>query len=260
MSDFSLTIKPDELISASIMGAKPILIVEGINDYPIYSELYPACDVHIAENLNFEDSLTKEGCSKVIESINVIRNNVSNVDIEISKYILGIIDLDTRFFTGREVDDPIIYTLDKYSIENYFVNGETIRFLIKKTTNLSSKDITDELVNYVFSKAKESLLKQLFFIVIDSIQNAIDKEKFNSLTGFKPERADRYYKDDTLMSQLEEKKESLLDFCREYSIEYNWDFLHKMTKGKWLIHSFLSYLCSFLTNGELEQKCRTVGY
>lgn len=255
MSAFSLIIKPDELVSTAIMSNRPILVVEGINDYPIYSELYPTCDVYIAENLNFEDSITEEGCSKVVESIKIIRENINNNEVELSKYILGIIDLDTRIFTSREIDDPIIYTLDKYSIENYFVNSKTIKFLVKKSTRLPEKDIPDDLLDDIFDEVKQSILEQLFLIVIDSIQHSIDKEHFNSLTGFKPDRAEQYYKNSNLMSKLEEKKESLFNFCRTYSIEYSWESLHKLTKGKWLLHSFLSYLCLFLQRGELKERC-----
>ncbi|MBK5516705.1 DUF4435 domain-containing protein [Pseudomonas sp. TH10] len=150
----SMAFSADELLNLAIMTKIPILIVEGIDDVPIYERISISinveCDIYASETLHGG----REGCNGVIDNIRDIR--LVSSDIPVEKHILGIIDKDARYYRKEMPEDPAIFPLNYYSIESHYINSCSIRYLIPRFTNATLKLTKDEFIKKSSTKAVSS--------------------------------------------------------------------------------------------------------
>ena len=226
----------DELLNLAIMTRKPVLIVEGWDDVPVYTriarEVEVRCTVYASEALEEE----KSGCVGVITNIRKIREVAANFPVE--KHILGIIDRDTRAYRNEIPDDSAIMTLAYNSIESHYVNSDTVKFILPKFTRadleLIGSDICEEICARIFEE-----FDFLYYVSLEALKHACDPD-YNALFGYK--QSITAITKQNLHQSVLNKKESLDAFASNHGLNYTIDTLLMICKGKWLAETFFDLL------------------
>ncbi|MFA0288181.1 hypothetical protein AB4544_17105, partial [Vibrio sp. 10N.222.45.F7] len=238
----------DELLSEAIISETPLIIVEGIDDVPVYESLFYGnganAEVYAAENI-VEGS---DGSRGVIDCIDSARAQFPEIDI--SQYILGIVDRDARYYRGEIPNDQALLVLKAYSLESHFVTKEATRHIIRNMTRVSEKHITPEFENMVFNKVKDCLL-DLFYISLEALKNACCEE-YESKFGYKQNL--QQIRAQNLNNFTEEHIRQLDKFAQSKGITNSWEDLLYICKGKWLMFEFCNILKVEIKL--LTEKCR----
>lgn len=126
------------------------VIVEGVDDVPIYE----SCLSHMAHDCQKYDVIFADGKS-------AIRDYIKNHS---SKNAIFIIDRD---FQDIEIEDSRLVSLDRYSIENYFICSQVISHSLKFALKCKFQDALnafnlEEFSNSI-STSTEALIKAIFY-------------------------------------------------------------------------------------------------
>ncbi|MGP6424592.1 MULTISPECIES: DUF4435 domain-containing protein [unclassified Pseudomonas] len=255
-----------ELLNLAIISKRPVLVVEGIDDVPIYERLASSvgadCDVYASESL----CKTREGCEGVIANIKDIREVADNIPVE--RYVLGIIDRDVRFYRGEMAVDPAIFTLEYYSIESHYVNNCSTAYLIPLATRATSKLIDESLIDSVHRSIVPEL-EFLYYVSLEALRNACESE-YKSAFGYK--KSIKSITNAGLHTEALKKKDELDQFANRLSLQNSMDTLLKICKGKWIFEIYGDRLydaikklpgqcreskitqCQFCANGNFDTK------
>lgn len=233
------TYEPDELLIEAKMSGTAIIIVEGIDDIPIYEDLINSLnnkniEVYASENLSISNHT--RGCQGVVKALENINEFAYNMDIE--KYILGIIDKDVKEFRGETLCIKGLFILDYYSIESHFVVSDNISYVINQVTN-ASKSLSETINKQInlFNNIVTDMMDDLFYISLDALKNSCDKDYVSTYK----------YSDNIFgiinvpnyQCRLEEQIPSLNSFANEKNIKNNFDNLLLIVKGKWLLDYYV---------------------
>lgn len=244
-----LLLEADELLNEAIMSETPILIVEGIDDIPVYEDVANSVDkvveVYAAENIGD----VSEGCRGVINCIENIRCVSENFNID--PYVLGIVDRDSRPYRGETPVDSAILLLNWYSMESHFITNEATEFVIKTLTRATGKLLTDDLVVKVHNTIKEQLFN-LFYISLESLKGAC-QAGYDSIIGYSMSIGE--IKGRCLVEQVLQKQSELDSFASDLDICQSWDDLLKVCKGKWIFTEYCYQLKQQVNL--LKDKCKT---
>ncbi|MFJ4111484.1 DUF4435 domain-containing protein [Pseudomonas sp. NPDC089758] len=126
------------------------VVVEGVDDVPIYE----SCLSHMAQDCSKYDIVFTDGKTAIREFL--LAHQAHNA--------IFIIDRD---FQDIEIEDPRLVTLDRYSIENYFICSQVISHSLKFALNCKFKDAFDafdlsEFSDFI-SAATEELIKAIYY-------------------------------------------------------------------------------------------------
>lgn len=228
-----LTFEADELLNSAIMNKLPVIIVEGCDDIPIYERLAldmgRDCEVYASENI----LSGKAGCSGVLEHLTTIRDNSEGMDI--SPYILGVIDRDARYYRGDIPSDNALLVLEFYSIETHFVSSEAVRFLVERTTRATGH-LTSEADAAIIFESIKSELEKLRVFSLEALRKACD-QGYDACIGYgdKVRAVLRSGHEDSLRG----KEADLEAFGAAIGVEDGWGGLLAICKGKWLLEVFI---------------------
>ncbi|HCF4144664.1 DUF4435 domain-containing protein [Pseudomonas aeruginosa] len=237
----------DELLNLAIMTKIPVVIVEGVDDVPVYERISGSsgimCDIYASENL----CRVREGCEGVIKNICDIR--AISDDIVVENHIIGILDRDARFYRNEMPADPAIFTLNYYSIESHYVNECSIRYLVSQFTKATSRLVTDSLVKEIYDSIV-TRLEFLHYVSLEALLNACDRD-YKAAFGYS----------DTIKSivgrglvpALEEKRVELDEFANRLGLTKSMETLLKICKGKWIVEIFSDHLLELIK--ELPDHC-----
>ncbi|MCX8755555.1 DUF4435 domain-containing protein [Vibrio parahaemolyticus] len=238
----------DELLNEAIMTETPILLVEGVDDIPVYESIFNLvgknAEVYAAEVIK-EGS---DGCRGVIGCIESLREEIPDFDIK--PFLLGIMDRDARYYRGEIPQDEALLVLEAYSIESHFVTKEATRHVIKSMTRVTERLLTEEQKNNIHNKLKDSL-QDLFYTSLEALKNACI-EDYEAKFGYSANL--HQIKNQNLNTFRVEEREALDQFAAEKGITNSWEDLLKICKGKWLMHEFCSLLREEVNS--LTTKCR----
>lgn len=228
-----LTFEADELLNSAIMNKLPVVIVEGCDDVPIYerlaSDMGRDCEVYASENI----LSGKPGCVGVLEHLAVIRDNSQGMNI--SPYVLGIIDRDARYYRGEIPHDNALLVLEFYSIETHFVSAEAVRFLVERTTRATSHLTSEADAAIIFDSIK-SELEALRIYSLEALRKACD-QNYDACVGYN-DRIRAVLKSGH-EEALREKEADLEAFGAAMGVQNGWDGLMVICKGKWLLEIFI---------------------
>jgi hypothetical protein len=228
-----LTFEADELLNSAIMNKLPVIIVEGCDDIPIYERLAldmgRDCEVYASENI----LSGKAGCTGVLEHLSTIRDNSEGMDI--SPFVLGVIDRDARFYRGEIPSDDALLILEFYSIETHFVSAEAVRYLIERTTRATGHLTSEADATVIFDSIK-SELEKLRVYSLEALRKACD-QGYEARFGY----GDKVRK--ILRSgheqDLQNKEADLEAFGAAIGVGHGWGGLLAICKGKWLLEVFI---------------------
>lgn len=237
----------DELLNLAIMTKKPVFIVEGWDDVPVYSriakEAAVKCEIFASEALEEE----KSGCVGVITNVTKIRQVAQEFPIE--RHVLGIIDRDVRAYRNEIPDDPAVLTLAFNSIESHYVNADTVKYVLPKFTradiDLAGAETCEEICLKIFER-----FDFLYYVSLEALRNACEPE-YEALFGFK--HTITAITKQNLHQHVMVKKEQLDEFAASHGLTYSIETLLLICKGKWLSETFFDLL--FKMFGDLPALC-----
>ena len=228
-------------VTLAINKRKKYIIVEEIDDIKFYE--------NIAISISLENFKVKfighlvdyprlGNCDKVIEYMKKISSLPINEDKK--KFILGIIDGDAKKYKNSISNrNDLLYILQYYSWESYFVNKEVVaKTVIKflKTRTL----IDDKLITIIYKEILEYLLDTVWFCGLKKLKYELQKKKEDSLCNKK----EKLYKE--LLKQLEMEKDELKKFAVENNLKQNEEIFLEITLGKLSLNSFIEIYLKIL--------------
>ncbi|WP_298052873.1 hypothetical protein [uncultured Paenalcaligenes sp.] len=254
----------DEILNESIMTGVPNIIVEGVDDVPIYSSLssHAQCiaEVYAVESI----SGFGEGCTHVINAIEDLEE-IANHKHDLSTHILGIIDKDVRDFRKELPTSESILTLKYYSIESHFISIETIKNNLHLFIKASENLIDENLCKLMMNEIEKKLLKSYYYS-LESLKKSLEKE-YESVFSYSFKRGKM--KDENIIKKIEEKEKTLDEFATKQGVNKNIQSLKLISNGKWLIDIFseevlnqIEKLKSLCQIGSIKKcpSCKTTNY
>jgi len=242
-----MAFSPDELLNLAIMTKIPILIVEGIDDVPIYERLSISvnidCDVYASGNI----ACNTEGCNGVLDSIKEIRSFSQNIPVE--NFIIGIIDLDVRPYRNELPTDPAIFPLHYYSIESHYINASSVEFLVPRFTNATNRLIKSETIYSMFDSICTKL-SFLYYVSLEALKNSCVQDYQGSIGYSKPIKA---IVNQGLHLSVLEKRDQLDAFASSLGLSCSLETILKICKGKWIGEIFSDALYQSIS--ELPENC-----
>ncbi|MGF6356237.1 hypothetical protein ABIE27_004154 [Paenibacillus sp. 4624] len=238
-----------QIISRARLEKKPLIIVEGFDDVPIYESLALSNNINISVRAVETFSGYSEGCEGVKKFIQAAQFEIDK-SLENERYILGIVDRDATVFRGESLSElKCLFTLEVYSIETHFVTREHARYVLENMLNSHSM-INEHIIEFVAPENLHSIFQELYYISLESLKNACDI-RYSGILGYKYSfgRIKNSYAD---IQQILEKRNELDEFAT--SLELSMDHSYRQViKGKWLLESFIENI--YIKAQELMEKC-----
>lgn len=235
MNDW-LSMEYDELLNEAIMSETPIVVVEGVDDVPVYENLCFSIDgnheVIAIQNLKGKH----EGSKSVVSFIEEI--NMLDFSGELEKYIIGIIDRDARFYRNELSVMPGLFVLKWYSMESHFITQEAVKSVLTQCTGLSRKLITNALIDEIYHEVVSAMMP-LYFVGLESLRKACEVDYLSIATY---SMNIDHLKNTGAYDRVLDKKQELSEFALSKSINHDVNGLFEVCKGKWLLNEFSSIL------------------
>lgn len=239
-------------IMASAVMSNPVLIVEGKDDYQIYSNLTKvigkAIDVYPSNY--FKD--TNSGCTGVISCLEILQPKFLERDKNLEK-VLGIIDKDSRLYRNEMRDDLLgLFVTKYYSIETYFVNDECLKNVLSKITYATKNDFKADAIQLIKNRF-QILVEDLYIMSLEALKNACEVG-YSSVLGYDysenkivEQGSKNYY-----LGLLQSKINDLQDFA--FSKNVSIDDVKLIAKGKWYLYAFAYVIANSVS--DLKINCR----
>lgn len=167
-------------IALAIRETRPFLVVESYDDRQIYTQIaqYIHKKIDVFQVSEFDNYTS--GCESVIKLIDKIQSDFQQNNI--AKYVLGIIDRDTRPYIAPQARPyntdtdwaklqtlQGLFILKYYAIETYFATPKSIEKLLPKITYATTNDISVDVISHLLSKHQEHS-ELLFYIALDALK------------------------------------------------------------------------------------------
>lgn len=196
----------------------------------------------------------KEGCIGVINAIKEIEFISKNTPYE--KYVMGIIDRDTREFRN-EMESNLngLFVLQYYSIESHFVNKDVIPFVIDYLTDKSKSDLSEKLISDIFSNILDRI-KDYYYLALECLKNACDKN-YQAVFSYSPDSIYSHTKNTNYSLNIQtimSKQDELDTFAFSKNITNRFEDILLILKGKWILELFIDFLFDEINS--LKDKCK----
>ena len=238
-------------VAAAIMTKEPLIIVEGKDDYQLYSLIANSIDKKIQVYQVNEFADYSEGCTGVIKAVTKLQPKFEE-RMEVIHKVLGIIDRDVKYFRGElPVSLKGLFVTKYYSIETYFATRTNLLKVINKISFTTSSDISEDVLTFVETGFLETI-DDFYLVSLEALKNACTRG-YVSVVGYDDsegkitERGSRAH----LLSLLESKKADLLAFAQHLRIDQTQ--IKLVSKGKWYLYAFSYYTLGRIK--ELKEKC-----
>jgi hypothetical protein len=191
---------------------KSLIIVEGEYDY-----IYEYVDDNHCEITTVQKLINQSGNKAIEKLVLEIEAFAKSENLEYKSNILGIIDRDYREYENNLIQSDILYILDFYSIESYFVNREVLKNMLLFVIR-SERLVTDELIDKIYQNINIELEKEFYLKSIQKLKTHLNFQQ------------------------------DIISLEKKFNISKSFDILLKITKGKELLNRFI------LKNIEYQQK------
>lgn len=236
----------EETVIAAFMCNQPVIIVEGQDDIKFYD------NIATLNNINVDVCAIEtvvgytEGCEQVCDAMTEVQNLFVN-DIRLKRYVVGIIDRDSRQYLNTLPVKDNLLVLKYYSYETHLITDKTIKKLIEQLTMVPGSMITQDVVDYLKQKF-DSKADVLYYFSLEALKKMCEPSYQSDITygvdGGAVIGGSKNYK----WGLIEPKVDDLDQFALSHNISKN--ELKYIAKGKW----FLSYWCEFLYKESKELK------
>jgi len=217
----------------------PYILVEGKDDITFYENIIESIGKnYIVEPIgNYKNS---SNCIAVIEFMQEL-DAVLDRD-EHRQYFLGIIDGDARKQRNDfPQENSLLYILEYYSWESYFINKEVVSKSLKNYLRTRSL-ITEELIKYLYDNYIEKFLyRDLYLCALKRLRDFENDEYCNSNDSI-----NRLDKDNGFQENLKNIKDELEYFAKEKNISR--ENILEIAKGKWALSFFVKKYLKAIKN------------
>lgn len=237
--------EPSEILNEAIMSKTPFVVVEGVDDVPVYERLLESIEKDIIV-IDIKNLTNSEGCHGVTEFI--LNLNSLSYNGELGRHIVGIIDRDIRPYRNEVIEGiNNIIMLNYYSIESHFLSLESVEHIVKNTTR-AGRLLNDQVLTMIYSKAIEETIDIIFYPSLDALKNGC-------VEGYSSTFRYRMSIEQVLNINLTEDKKNELDlFSEEKSLSRNLESILLFSKGKWIFKLFCSKVINIID--DLNVMCR----
>lgn len=245
----------DTLVRARMIK-EPFVVVEGKDDRQIYSRIAVEINKEVKVHAVAEFKDFHAGCENVIQCLSQLQAKLASDETN-RRYVLGIIDRDSRPYKGDTTPDTLInlYILKYYSIETYFATHTNLARLIEKGTYATIKDIDKEILDFVLDNIPPSY-PVLYYISLDALkQECLGVDAYKAKVGYGDDdtgsKVSRQFRDHFEQNFLPLSKADLDAFAEQKGISI--EQLKLIAKGKWYLYNYL-YRAGFHIK-KLHEKC-----
>jgi hypothetical protein len=242
------------IVNKAKMGKKPILIVEGTDDVKKMNLIKQSKElshkeIEVISIGTFEEFYNKKGAEYVID---FIKKTESHYGIDnCLGYILGIVDRDSICYRRKETkENELLYVLDYYSIENFYVNKEVIEKTLNKII-IEPDLITNDIIENIYQEIINEIIDKLYYVSLEALKKSCQSD-YPAIIGYKYDKVDEIIEKNK--NELQSKINELNKFAKELNIGKDEHSLYIIVKGKWLISTFCDIY--FKKIKELEKKCK----
>lgn len=244
----TITYSIEEDIIAALMIKVPLILVEGRDDIKIYEKI--CSEIGKKANIQAIEVIAGvEGCDHVINAINSIEVMISQ-NPNIRHFVLGIVDRDSRYYRQTLPDSECVFVLKYYSIESHFITNTHLNHLLRFTTcypkNQNKKSL--KFLNEQFSLD----FRYLYYASLDALKNACI-DGYSGVFGYST-KTGIVLNDVRKRAQIELIKGELDIFAQSLGLEYSFETLLKICKGKWLLAYFSKQFHKYLP--AFQEMCR----
>lgn len=233
----------EEIYIQSIMTKIASVIVEGVDDVPVYDSICSYLNkkyyVIAVENI---DGFS-EGSAWVIKAMEKVLSMPTSIH-DPKNYILGIIDKDVRNYRNEIPQNDLVFMLNQYSMESHFVSKETLKGIINKSIKATSNLKNEDLNDFIFQKIQESI-SELYLYSLEALKGATDS---TYTADFSYSYNYGRIKDPLIKQKIDIKKPSLLIYANSLGITECINSLKNISKGKWLLNYFCEHLEKIFQN------------
>lgn len=236
----------EEIVIAAFMCNQPVIIVEGQDDIKFYDNIATLNDLNVDVCAIETVAGYTEGCEQVCDAMTEVQNIIAN-DSRLKRYVMGIIDRDSRQYLNTLPEKDNMLVLKYYSYETHLITDKTIKKLIEQLTMVPGSMITQDVVDYL-KKEFDSEDDALYYFSLEALKKMCEPSYQSDITygvdgGAVIGRSKKYK-----WGLIESKVSDLDQFALLHNISK--DDLKNIAKGKW----FLSYWCEFLYKKSKELK------
>lgn len=245
----------DEIFNEAVMTGIPSLIVEGIDDVTIYSNI--CCSNNLKAEIYAVEHIEgfSEGCIEVIKSIKALTKLI-NDDYVLEEHILGVIDKDVRDFRADIPNLAALLVLKYYSIESHFISKSAVNHILNLCSKLEKSYIDDELCSLIAHHI-ELKIGELYYCYLESLKASVEPT-YQPLCSYSFHLG-RFNKQEVI-DAIMLKKDELDTFACKLNISNCLDDIKKIANGKWLIDLFsqeLINIVNYLKDSCKEHKIKT---
>lgn len=235
-----------QLISRARLEKKPLVVVEGKDDVPIYEQFAKKINKKIVVRAieTFPDY--SEGCVHVKRFIEDAQPVINNSE-ENEKYILGIIDRDASYYRKEISELKCLFVLKDYSYESHFVTRENVRFALENYLS-SNYGINEKVIEFILEDYNKAL-NDFYYYSLEALKNACCKN-YNADVGF-GQSYGQIIRDENLPNKIKAKKVELDRFAELMKVPS--DNKTSIIKGKWLLDLFVEKTHSSIS--KLSEMC-----
>lgn len=221
-----------QLIARARLEKKPLVVVEGKDDIPIYEQFAKKVNkkVRIRAIETFPDY--SEGCIHVRKFIEDAQIEINKSE-ENEKFILGIIDRDASFYRKEINEMKCLFVLKAYSFESHFVTKKNLEYALEHYLS-SNFGINDSVINYILEKY-ESSINLFYYYSLEALKNAC-LDSYIGIVGYSKSYG-QIIREERLPGEIMAKKKELDQFAETMNVPS--DDPISIIKGKWLLDLFI---------------------
>ncbi|WP_395608568.1 hypothetical protein [Pseudomonas sp. B22129] len=223
----------EEVYSQSIMTKMPIIIVEGVDDVPLYDRICNSkskrASVFAVETLEGFG----QGCISLIKAMDKVKG-LPESKFDPQDFIAGMIDKDVRDFRGEIPRNDLVFVLRHYSIESHFVFPDILESLLAYSTRTTSDLRSPALISSIADCVGRSF-EVLYLASLEALKGALDPTYFSDVSYSYPYGR---VKDLALIKKIKQKEADLLNFAELHGLQFDLHSLRMMSRGKWLLSVF----------------------
>ncbi|MBS4206306.1 DUF4435 domain-containing protein [Lederbergia citrea] len=221
-----------QLISRARLEKKPLVVVEGKDDVPIYEQFAKKVNKKVRICAIETFSNYSEGCTHVKRFIEDAQVEINKSE-ENEKFIMGIVDRDASYYRDEINEMKCLLVLKAYSFESHFVTRKNLEYAVENYLS-SNFGINEFIIDYIF-KEYESSINLFYYYSLEALKNACSKH-YKGIIGYSKSYG-QIIRETDLPNKIMAKKEELDQYALAMRVPS--DNPISIIKGKWLLDLFI---------------------
>lgn len=248
-------------VNRGIMNAKmtkrPLIIVEGKDDLPIYIELAKQVNNKFQVKPIEYFKGCAPGCTTIERKVEEI-NEIYSSGHDVYNSFIGIVDRDAKEFRHEFKNLNGLFYLKTYSFENTFVTKNSLLNTVRYLTSATTNELNNTLAEVLLSKINNGPI-DFYYATLEALKNATETA-YIGLVGFSDGYDEAIY-NSSLIAGIQTRKSDLDNFAFENGLSNNCIInMNTFCKGKWHLKYYIRSICKYTENihelcGEGLTKC-----